>query len=286
VVREYARQGLPVRALVRQPTQAAKFDGFPTVDVVTGDMLAPKTLGAALDGIRRALMISTAGVQMMDTQCTFIETAKAAGVNHIAKLSGIDSGIGFDPFAFRAGRWHAHIERYLEGSGVAWTHLRPVQFMQFYLPETVTGVDPVKRRLVMPIGDSELAPVDIDDIAKVSVALLGSDGHEGKSYFMTGPQALTMTEVVEQISQATRTAFTYLDVSFEQKRRELAAIGLPPEALDLLEELFRERRRCTKSAVDLSTHELFHVKPTTFAQFAQKHAAAFVSSHGHVATAS
>lgn len=284
VIREFARQGLPVRALVRQPMQAAQFDALPTVEVVTGDMLAPKTLSAAFDGVDRALMISTAGVTMMDTQCTFIEAAKSAGVQHIVKIAGIDSGIGFDPYAFRAGRWHAHIERYLEGSGIAWTHIRPVQFMQFYLPSTVTGVDPVKRELVMPIGDSELSPVDIDDIAKVAVALLHSQGHDGKRYFMTGPEALTMTEVADQISKATGTPFTYRAVSLDEKRRQLAAAGLPTEALDLLDELFSERARCLKSHVDLSTHEKFGVEPTSFAQFARRHAAEFLP--GQAATAS
>lgn len=278
VVREFARQGLPVRALVRQPAQAAHFDALPTLEVVTGDMLAPKTLSAALDGVDRALMISTAGVQMMDTQCTFIEAAKSAGVQHIVKIAGIDSGIGFDPYAFRAGRWHAHVERYLEGSGIAWTHIRPVQFMQFYLPSTVTGVDPVRRELVMPIGDSELSPVDIDDIAKVAVALLNSQGHEGKRYFMTGPEALTMSQVADRISEATGTAFVYRNVSLDEKRRQLAAAGLPAEALDLLDELFSERARCTKSYVDLSTHETFGVEPTSFAQFARRHAAEFLSA--------
>src|SRR5437763_13973498 len=130
---------------------------------------------------------------MINTQCTFIEASKSAGVQHIVKISGIDSGIGFDPYAFRAGRWHAHVERYLERSGIAWTHIRPVQLMQFYLPSTVTGVDPIRRELVMPIGDSELSPVDIDDIAKVAVALRQSQGHEGKRYCMTGPAAPTMS---------------------------------------------------------------------------------------------
>ncbi|OBK70073.1 NmrA family NAD(P)-binding protein [Mycobacterium sp. 1165178.9] len=278
VIREFAHRGLPVRALVRQSAQAAQFDALPTVDVVTGDMLAPKTLSAALDGVERALMISTAGVQMMDTQCTFIEAAKSAGVQHIVKIAGIDSGIGFDPYAFRAGRWHAHVERYLEGCGIAWTHIRPVQFMQFYLPSTVTGVDPIRRELVMPIGESELSPVDIEDIAKVAVALLHSPGHEGKRYFMTGPEALTMNQVVDQISQATGAPFKYRAVSLEEKRRQLAAAGLPDDALDLIDELFSERARCTKSYVDLSTHETFGVEPTSFAQFARRHAAEFLAA--------
>jgi uncharacterized protein YbjT (DUF2867 family) len=284
VIREFARQHVPVRALVRNSGKAAMFDELSTVEVVEGDMLRPQTLGAAFEGVDRALMISTPREEMVDTQCTFIDAAKVGGVSHIVKFSGMADSIGFDLEAFRATRWHMQIERYLEGSGLAWTHLRPSQFMQFYLPGTVTGVDPSKRELVMPIGASELSPVDIKDIAKVAVPLMRTDGHQGKSYHMTGPQALTMTEVVEQISAATGTTFRYIDVTFEQKHNELAAAGLPPDAIGLLDELFRERRRCTKSTVDLNTHNTFGVEPTTFAQFARRHATAFLSQPSSAVT--
>jgi hypothetical protein len=110
----------------------------------------------------------------------------------------------------------------------------------------------------------------------VAIALLRAGGHQRKSYYMSGPQALTMTEVVEQISEATGTAFRYTDVSFEQKRNELVAAGLPPDAIDLLDEPFKERRLCTKSTVDLNTHKTFGIEPTTFAQFARRHATAFL----------
>jgi uncharacterized protein YbjT (DUF2867 family) len=276
VIREFARQQLPVRALIRNPAKASMFDGLPGVDVVVADMLRPQTLAPAFEGVDRALMISTAAPDMMDTQCTFIEAAKAAGVRHVVKYSGIDSGVGFDPFAFRAGRWHAHVERYLEGSGLAWTHLRPTQFMQFYLPTTVTGVDPIRHELVMPIGDSQLAPVDIEDTAKVAVALLRGGGHAGESFYISGPEALTMTDVAERLSKATGTAFHYRKVSFEEKRSQLAAAGVPPAALDLLDELFMERHRCATSRVDTDAHRTFGVKPTTFEEFARRHAAAFL----------
>jgi uncharacterized protein YbjT (DUF2867 family) len=148
--------------------------------------------------------------------------------------------------------------------------------MQFYLPATVTGVDAVKRELVMPIGDSQLAPVDIEDTAKVAVALLRDGGHQGRSYYMSGPEALTMSEVVDRISVATGTNFRYRKVSLEEKRQQLADLGVPGPALDLLDELLAERRRCTTSRVDLSTHNTFGVPPTTFEQFARKHVAEFV----------
>ena len=93
VIREFARQHVPVRALVRNRAKAAIFDGLASVEVVEGDMLQPQTLRAAFEGVDRALMISTAGVQMMDTQCTFIEAAKAAGIQGTVILHAI---IGMD----------------------------------------------------------------------------------------------------------------------------------------------------------------------------------------------
>jgi uncharacterized protein YbjT (DUF2867 family) len=276
IVREFARQNVPVRALVRDPDKARRFHGLPGVELVEGDMLRPKTLTAALRGVERVLMISSARERMVETQCTFIDAAKAAGVPHIVKYSGKESGVGFDPDSFRGTREHLEIERYLEASGLAWTHLRPSQFMQFYLPGTLTGVDARRRELRMPIGDSKLSPVDIEDIAKVAVALMRSDGHEGRAYDMTGPEALSMKEAVEQISEATGTAFRYVEVSLEDKLRECREAGMPEPAVQILNEVFAERSRRPESHVWLETHRAFGVRPTSFAEFARRNVTTFL----------
>ena len=218
VIREFARQREPVRALVRNrdKVRALELDRFPTVELVEGDMLQPETLGAALYGVNRVLMISAARERLMDTQCTFIDTAKTAGVRHIVKFSGTESGVGFDPQAFRGPRWHEEVERYLERSGLAWTHLSPSQFMQMYLREPPTVA--ANKALIRPMGNAKVSPVDVDDIAKVAFALLRDGGHEGMSYDMTGPEALTMTDVAEQISQAIGKTIRYVDIAPESYR--------------------------------------------------------------------
>ena len=77
-------EGLPVRALVRDRAKAA---GFPDgVEVVTGDLLDAGTRD--LDGVDRALLISSADRRLVETQQTFIDAAKRAGVGHVVKLSG------------------------------------------------------------------------------------------------------------------------------------------------------------------------------------------------------
>jgi uncharacterized protein YbjT (DUF2867 family) len=276
IIREFARQGVPVRALFRNPDKARRFQGLAGVELVEGDMLRPESLTAALRGVERVLMISSPRERMVETQCDFIDVAKAAGVPHIVKFSGKESGAGFNPDSFRGTREHMEIERYLEASGLAWTHLRPSQFMQLYLPGALTGVDPRRQELRLPIGDSRLSPVDIEDIAKVAVALMRSDGHEGKVYEMTGPEALSMKEAVERISEATGTSFRYVEVSLEDKVREYRDGWMPEPTVQNLSELFAERSRRPESHVRLETHRAFDVRPTRFLEFARRNATAFL----------
>jgi uncharacterized protein YbjT (DUF2867 family) len=196
----------------------------------------------------------------------------------VIKLSGKESGTTFDPNRFRGTREHLQIERHLEASGLEWTHLRPSQFMQFYLPSATTGVDPRKQELTMPIGENQLSPVDLADVAKVAVAMTRADGIEGRAYDITGPEALTMTQITEIISTVSGRAFRYRHVTFEQKRELHAAQGFRPEVIETLDEIYRERAKSSHSRVDLSTHRAFGVQPTTFATFVHHNAAAFVAS--------
>ena len=282
VVREFARRGETVRALVRNPAKAASLAGLPTVDIVEGDMLWPHTLGPALDAVDRVLMISNAGPQMLETQCTFIDAAGAAGVERIVKFSGKDSVDGFDPTRFRSVRSHDQIERYLLGSGLGWTVLLPSQFMQVYFEEVPTIVAEGEIRL--PLGDTTLAPVDIDDIAKVAHAVLTTDGHDNTRYAMTGPQALTIAQVATYISEAIGRPVRYVDVEPQDKRREWLNAGYPPERADAFLAAFAERKRHGHSSVNLTTHHHFGIEPTTFGDFAANNAAVFNGRAGYAVT--
>jgi hypothetical protein len=124
--------------------------------------------------------------------------------------------------------------------------------------------------------NAKLSPVDIEDITKVAFALLHSEGHEGKSYDMTGPEALTMTEVAERISQAIGKPFRYVNIPMEETRQAWLTAGIPSERVDTISELLSERSKCAQSRIYLGTHEAFGVHPTTFAEFARRNAAIFL----------
>ena len=271
IANEFVRERVPVRILVRNRAKAAGLEKVPTVEIVEGDMSKRSTLGPALDGVDRALMISAPVMDMVETQSAFIDASKAAGVRHVIKFSGLDAR---PDTTFPFGIMHKEIEEYLEKSGLAWTELRPTGFMQEYLRETPSIIQ--NGAFYLALGDGRLNPIDLVDVAKVGFLLLRDGGHEGARLHMTGPEALTMTEMADRISRAVRQTVRYVAVSLIQRRQALIAHGIPLEIADALDRQVEERLKGgIESQVDLSTHRLFNVKPTTFLEFAQRNAEGF-----------
>jgi len=270
LARRLSRRGVPIRALVRNPTKAEALSRLPQVEIVEGDMARPETLAGALQGVERAMLISSSAPDMLDVQSNFIEAARKAGVKHIVKLSGIIPELDSP---FRYARMHAEIEKRLEASGMAFTHLRAGEFMHSYfrrVPMIVT-----KGVLLLPMEDAKIASIDINDLAEVAAMVLTSSGHEGQIYPLTGPEALSMTEVAAKLSIVTGKTIQYINIAPEEARSANLAAGMPPYAADGLYELFAERRKGKESQVSLTIQTVFRLRPTSFDEFAQRNAAIF-----------
>ena len=126
LVRRLSTKGIPLRALVRNLAKAQPLALLPNVEVVEGDMARPDSLTDALRGVDRAMLISLSDPMMVETQTSFIDAARKAGVKHVVKLSGIIPELD-SPFRFA--RMHAEIEKRLEESGLTYTHLRAGEFL-------------------------------------------------------------------------------------------------------------------------------------------------------------
>jgi uncharacterized protein YbjT (DUF2867 family) len=278
VIREFVRQKHPVRTLVRSRAKARAFTAFPTVELAEGDMSRPETLAEALSGVDRVLLLSSPDQRLVETQSTFIDAAKKSGVRHIVKFSGLSAADVDSLFIF--GNMHAEIERYLERSGLPWTHLRPSQFMTEYLREVPTIL--AQSALFLPLKDARLVPVDVADIAKAAFVLLTTPGHEGKTYALSGPEALNMMEIAEQISRAIGTTVRYVSISREDRKQALLAAGVPSLFVDALDAQVSERLKGREAIVHSETHTALRIPPTTFAEFARRNAGAFLGESAYV----
>jgi uncharacterized protein YbjT (DUF2867 family) len=270
LVRLLSANSVPVRALTRSATKAEELSSLPGVEIVEGDMALPETLIGALRGVDRAMLISSSNPAMLETQANFIDAASKAGVQHVVKLSGILPDVD-SPFRFA--RMHGEIERRLEASGMAYTHLRAGEFMQAYFRQVPSIVS--RGAIFLPMEDAKIASIDVADIARVAATILTTSGHEGKIYPLTGPEPLSMAEVAEKLSAATGTNIRYVSVTPEEARSANLARGMPPYNADALFELFAERRKGKEANVSPVIPTVFGWRPISFDEFAERNAAIF-----------
>ena len=262
--------GVPVRALVRSAAKAMGLSSVGNIEIVQGDMARPDTLTEALRGVDRAMLISSSDPAMLDVQSSFIAAARNADVRHVVKLSGI---IPDRESPFRFARMHGEIERRLEDSGMAFTHLRAGEFMHAYFRQVPSIV--ARGALFLPMEDAKIASIDIEDIAEVAATVLTGSGHEGKTYPLTGPAALGMAEVAEKLSDVIGKRIQYINVSPEDAKRAQLAAGVSPFMADALGELFAERRKGKESQVSPIIPTVFGWSPASFEEFAGRHVLIF-----------
>jgi uncharacterized protein YbjT (DUF2867 family) len=270
LVRLLSARGIPVRALVRNPTRATALSSLPHVEIVEGDMQRPETLSEALRGVDRAMLISSSDPAMLEVQSNFIDAARKAGVKHVVKLSGI---MPDTDSAFRFARMHGEAEQKLERSGMAFTHLRAGEFMHAYFRQVPAIL--ARGAFFLPMEDARIASIDIKDIAEVAAKTLTEPGHEGKTYPLTGPEALSMAEVADKLSTVTGREIRYVNVSPEDAKSAQLAAGVPQFTADALAELFAERRKGKESQVSPVIEGIIGRRATSFDEFARRNAAIF-----------
>ncbi|MFJ8249281.1 NAD(P)H-binding protein [Streptomyces sp. NPDC094466] len=187
------------------------------------DWADPTTWAAALDGV------ATVYITPLDTTPSptpaFVEQAVAGGVRRLVLLSARGTDVpGFFGPGYEDGGPHGEGERAVRASGVAWTILRPGWFAQNFSEGVF--LDAVRAgELALPTGDGKAAFVDADDIAEVAVAALTEDGHAGQEYGLSGPRALGMDEVLDEIAKETGKRAAYVRVDTDAFRAGLVAQG-------------------------------------------------------------
>ncbi|WP_327026567.1 SDR family oxidoreductase [Micromonospora sp. NBC_01739] len=223
VVKHLLAAGAQVRALTRDPDKAS----FPPeVEVVQGDLLEPETIRPALAGVTAMHLFS-----VPETAAQVVELAKQAGVRRIVVLSSDAVTDKHDD------GYHLVVEKAVENSGLEWTHVRPGEFA---LNKRDSWSEPIRQghvRLAFP--DAKGMPVHETDIGAVAAAALVNDGHAGKIYRPTAPEATTQREQVMAIANAVGKEVTIEVITPEQEKEEMLQVGWPVEVIDYLHSYFK-----------------------------------------------
>ena len=275
VVRALAARGERVRAFVRDPGRARQVLGE-DAELAVGDFADAASVRAALEGADALLLSCADDPRRVGWETAAIDAAVAAGVRRIVKLSAAAAEPG-SPVAFWD--WHGQVEQYLRSCGTGWVILRASWYMSNVLA-AASGVA-AEGRLYAPAGKARIAMIDPRDVGAAAAAVLcspghgASAGHEGQTYLLTGPRAITYDEVAAGLSAATRSRVEFTDIPGDAAYQAMIGDGMPGFVAEQIVAMFARLRQGAAAQVSPDVETLTGSAPRDFACFATDHARLF-----------
>jgi uncharacterized protein YbjT (DUF2867 family) len=210
---------VPFRAMCRGEEPARKLSAQ-GAQVVRGDFGDAESLRQAMPGCDRLFLLAPGVPEQEEWQRRAIDIALESGIQHVTRISAADSNLGTKvPWA----RAHAVGDHDLRSRAIRWTILRPTGFMQnalWFAPAISHGVFPYVT------GEGRVSYIDARDIAAVAKRVLTEEGHDGATYFLTGPEALAAVDIAAGLSASLDHSVEPVHLTEEDMVQRLRSAGL------------------------------------------------------------
>ncbi|ATY15438.1 hypothetical protein CU254_37425 [Amycolatopsis sp. AA4] len=262
VVSLLAEQGHTIRAASRAP-------GSPegSVTPIHFDWGDPATYPPALDGVDAIYQWFPISPDTTTEVAALLDDAKTAGVRRVVHLSNATAQLSGEDFPMH---W---VERYLETGPVPATILRPNVFAENFSehPAILQGI---RTGLVsVPAGDGRVAPISVEDIAAVAAVALTEDGHQHKTYSLTGPDSLSFSDMAAIVGDAAGKPVRYQAMDPAEFREAMLRGGIPGHVADFYAALYEGIRNNLAADVTGEVQRITGRPPVSFADYANAVAA-------------
>jgi uncharacterized protein YbjT (DUF2867 family) len=270
VLTEVARTDHPHRAMYRSKKDAAKVPSG--TETVIADFADKSSLTGALRGVDSVFLVCSPIPNLAQLEGNMIEVCQSAGIRRIVLNSAL--GAGDYPKSFPA--WHRKVEDQLTATKLTHCILRPNSFLQnivsYYAPSIRA-----QGAFYAAMGNARVSYLDVRDIAAVAAeALLGGE-HDGKTYELNGPEAVTYTELADRITKQTGVVAKYVDIPLEAQRQAMLDQGMPEWQVTALLDLQAYYTGGRGGTTGGSLARLLGRQPITLDQFLAENAAEFRS---------
>ncbi len=272
LVRLLGENGKAVRAASRKPFAALAKPGR-EIETVEFDFERPHTFSQALAGVKKVFLMARPGDNQPEKAAIpFIEEAVKRGVRLIVNLTamGVERD---DRFPLRI------LEKYIEASGVSFTHLRPNWFMQNFSSGPMLADIRATGAIHLPAGDAKISFIDVRDIAAVGYAALTERHHEGRAYTLTGAVAMDHHEVATVLSRVSGETISYVPIGEEDARAMLTKSGFSSEMIERWTKFFQMVRHGYCAAVSHDVEVILGRPAITFEQYVRDYAPSWHSGH-------
>ncbi|TDO54760.1 uncharacterized protein YbjT (DUF2867 family) [Kribbella sp. VKM Ac-2527] len=252
VVAQLEANGTPVRLASRSSEQ--RFDWYDE-----------GTWAGTAAGIDTAYLAPPVGPTGLAQAGRFIKQAAAEGLRRVVLLSG--RGVGSPGREFAVYEGSLELEYAVKESGADWTIIRPAWFMQGFSEDFLYDYV-MAGEIRVSAGTGAEAWIDTNDVGDVMAAVLLDESHTGKTYSLSGPRTLTMTEVAEELSAATGRPIANVDLEPEQHVAELSDF-LTLEDAESVRDLFAVIRNHRSEYISDGVQEVLGREPRDFTDWAR-----------------
>ena len=232
---------------------------------------------SALSGVDTLFFVSgRESATRLEEHYSVVDAAAEAGVARIVYLSFLGNAADC---TFTFGRHHYFTEQRIRDAGLAFTFLQDSLYAD-YLPLMTDATGVIRG----PAGDGRVSAVSTDDVADAAAAVLralasGDTGHDGASYRITGPDALSLDEVAAQIAAAAGRPVRYERETEAEAYASRAAFGAPDFEVEGWVTSYQAIGANELSVVSDDVRRLTGHPPRSFAQFLAAHP----DSYAHLA---
>src|SRR5215217_5538206 len=216
-----AYPNIRVRALVRnaQKGQAMMPE---KAGLVIGDFENIHVLNTAVMGVDLIVLITPANQNAAIQARNVLAAAEKAGVNKIIRISVFNAAIN-GPSAIT--QLHGHTDAAIQNSGINYTILRPIFFMQnlfFIALDTLVK----EQKLYFGTGDAKLSIIDLRDIVDCAEQCILSNAFDNQVYTLTGPECIRFYDIVNTLSSMLNYPMQYVSVPPEVVKQFIRSKGM------------------------------------------------------------
>ncbi|MBA3441303.1 MAG: SDR family oxidoreductase [Pyrinomonadaceae bacterium] len=268
VVKGLSARGAQFRAAFRSAEQAIEAGKNGTKAVIL-DYAKPETLEATLLGVEKVFFVTSPLPNLAELEGNVVDATQRAGIKHLVKLS-VCGAPGED---FKFSLPHRAVEKKIEASGIPYTFLRPNGFMQNMLANapTIKG----QGAFYLPFDDARVSQIDVRDIGAVAATVLTEEGHEGKAYELSGPEAHSNAERAEILSEVLGKTVTYVSPPDAEWKAMAMSFGMPEWQVDGIIDLAQYYKAGKAERVSPRVKEVTGQEPIPYRRFVEDHAQAF-----------
>jgi uncharacterized protein YbjT (DUF2867 family) len=265
-VRLLAQIQVPVRVLVRDPERVKPLADV-GAEIAVGDLDVPASLDEAMAEVTSVVLVSPA---VPAQELNVVASAVRAGVGHVIKATSKASADS--PIARRRGQ--TEIEAGLAASGLAHTLLRSNAYMQ----NTLALAPLIARASTFgsSAGNGRVGMVDARDVGAVAAAIAASPAaHDGKTYWLSGPELISNYDVAAVLSKLLGRTITYRELSFDDDRSAMIRAGLPEVIAEMNAQAFSLTAEGDAEWISEDVESILARPARSFEQFASDYASAF-----------